>query len=88
MEKKPNCYECVHRGPVAGDAHSCCNNPVAVVTGDAHGIRKGWFMHPFNFDPVWLTSCDGFSNDPKDKTTSEVLADPLGQILSILAKRF
>lgn len=30
------------------------------VEGDPHGIRRGWFMWPFNFDPVWLKSCDGF----------------------------
>lgn len=31
------------------------------VTGNAHGIRSGWFMWPMNFDPAWLESCDGFS---------------------------
>ena len=30
------------------------------VKGDPHGIRSGWFNHPFNFDPVWLEECDGF----------------------------
>lgn len=25
-----------------------------------HGIRNGWFMWPINFDPAWLTNCDGF----------------------------
>lgn len=24
---KPNCYKCIHRGPVPGDAHSCCYHP-------------------------------------------------------------
>lgn len=24
---KPDCYKCVHRGSVPGDAHSCCNHP-------------------------------------------------------------
>jgi hypothetical protein len=26
--KKPNCYACIHRSSVAGNAHSCCNHPV------------------------------------------------------------
>ena len=26
---KPNCYECIHRGSVPGDAHSCCGHPKA-----------------------------------------------------------
>lgn len=30
------------------------------VTGNAHGIKHGWFNWPFNFDPIWLESCDGF----------------------------
>lgn len=34
--------------------------PALRVTAHAHGIAKGWFMWPFNFDPVWLVNCDGF----------------------------
>lgn len=30
------------------------------VVGNPHGIRRGWFNHPLNFDPVWLQSCTGF----------------------------
>lgn len=30
------------------------------VTGDPHGIKNGWFLHPINFDPTWLLTCDGF----------------------------
>lgn len=31
-----------------------------VVRGSLHGIRRGWFNHPYNFDPVWLKECSGF----------------------------
>jgi hypothetical protein len=31
------------------------------VTGNPHGISNGWFHWPFNFDPIWLVSCDGFA---------------------------
>jgi hypothetical protein len=24
------------------------------------GIKRGWFNWPYNFDPVWLESCNGF----------------------------
>ena len=40
--------------------------PIAVtskelnIKGDPHGIRKGWFNFPWNFDPVWLLNCDGY----------------------------
>ena len=30
------------------------------VKGDPHGIQNGWFSWPWNFDPTWLQSCDGF----------------------------
>jgi hypothetical protein len=57
---KPNCYDCEHRRTIPGDCHSSCANTLAKVTGEKHGIKNGWFNWPFNFDPNWLTSCDGF----------------------------
>lgn len=30
------------------------------VTGNEQGISKGWFNWPFNFDPTWLDTCDGW----------------------------
>ena len=30
------------------------------IKGNAHGIACGWFMWPANFDPIWLTACNGF----------------------------
>ncbi len=41
--------------PVQGEPTALIN-----VTGSQHGIRKGWFNWPWNFDPVWLETCDGF----------------------------
>jgi hypothetical protein len=35
-------------------------NKEVTVKGNQHGIRSGWFMHPLNFDPVWLEACNGF----------------------------
>lgn len=80
---KPNCYNCVHRMSIPGDAHSRCNNHSAKVTGNPHGIKSGWFMWPLNFDPVWLQSCDSFSDNPEDKKEITKV-DPLLEILSIL----
>jgi hypothetical protein len=31
------------------------------ITANPHGIRNGWFNWPWNFDPVWLETCSGFS---------------------------
>lgn len=30
------------------------------IKANKHGVNKGWFMWPVNFDPVWLENCDGF----------------------------
>lgn len=31
----------------------------------AHGIANGWFIWPVNFDPTWLTHCEGFTPKPQ-----------------------
>ena len=41
------------------------------VKGNSHGIKSGWFNHPWNFDPVWLEECNGF----KDKNTGMPVQD-------------
>jgi hypothetical protein len=86
-----NCYDCIYRGTVPGDAHSCCRHPFLEGTTDNpvdalfnlitnkdifisaihklqikannHGILKGWFNWPVNFDPVWLENCKGFKEN-------------------------
>lgn len=83
IKMKPNCYKCIHRMLVPGSAHSRCNNMTANVEGDEHGIRKGWFMWPLNYDPTWLVSCDGFSDDPKDKK-AEAKLNPLIELMALL----
>lgn len=57
---KAKCYECAHRRTIPGDCHSSCANRKARVKGNEHGIAHGWFAWPWNFDPIWLESCDGF----------------------------
>ena len=54
------CSNCIYKGNVPGDTHIQCVNYEAKVVGDSHGIDKGWFFWPFNFDPTWLISCSGF----------------------------
>ena len=61
--KDHDCYKCKHRGSVPGDRHSCCLHPRQFeleIQGHPHGIAKGWFIWPLNFDPIWLEACDGF----------------------------
>ena len=55
------CYECKHKRDNAGTCHISCAKPCAEVTGHSHGIEKGWFMYPLDFDPVWMTTpCSTF----------------------------
>ena len=65
MGIKPNCRECEYRENIPGDCHSACANKQAHVEGNQHGINNGWFYWPFNFDPTWLISCDGFKEKEK-----------------------
>jgi len=41
------------------------------IKGNSHGIQKGWFNWPVNFDPVWLESCDGFTEKAGQDKTGE-----------------
>ena len=49
------CYSCKHRRAIYGDCHSRCIRPDKDMTGSEHGIEKGWFAYPWNFDPIWKT---------------------------------
>ena len=62
---KPDCYQCRWRYELPGDCHSGCGNNRAHVTGDPHGVKMGWFFWPYNFDPLWLKTCDGFEEKTK-----------------------
>jgi len=55
------CRQCVHRRNIPGDCHISCANPDPEMTGSEHGMRSGWFMYPFNYDPVWgKKECSNF----------------------------
>ena len=34
------------------------------IKANLHGLKMGWFNWPYNFDPVWLEACNGFT--PKE----------------------
>ena len=58
---KPDCYACKHRRPLLGDCHSACAAPAPVdIAAATHGVKNGWFMWPYNFDPTWLEECSAF----------------------------
>jgi len=30
------------------------------IQANYHGIKRGWFNWPWNFDPTWLENCNAF----------------------------
>ncbi len=63
MGLQTSCYNCVNRRNVPGNTHISCAKPDPAMTGDPHGIRRGWFMYPLLFDPVWRTKeCDNWES--------------------------
>ena len=63
-DMRAECWECVNRRAIAGNAHISCADPDIHMKGKAHGIRNGWFYYPLNFDPVWKDKlCDNFKSE-------------------------
>jgi hypothetical protein len=52
---RSECYGCLYKRDLLGNAHVGCRNPDPAMTGDAHGVAQGWFRYPLDFDPVWKT---------------------------------
>ena len=58
---KNNCYKCKYKRDVPGTVHISCDQPDQAMTGNPHGMRRGWFTYPARFDPVWVAKiCDNF----------------------------
>jgi hypothetical protein len=60
MSKKPKCRKCIHHRTLPGNTQIQCVNTKAKVEAIRHGVRLGWCSWPFDFDPIWLASCDSF----------------------------
>lgn len=72
-ENMVECYDCLHKREVHGNAHISCAKPDPEMTGDEHGIKNGWFCYPILFDPTWKTrACNNFA----EKTISQSCSKP------------
>ena len=61
VEAKKECHFCKYNGGLPGNSHIQCKMPDINMTGDEYGIKKGYFLYPFLFDPIWKTKmCDNF----------------------------
>lgn len=70
-KNKKTCYYCKYRGEVPGSCHTRCELDWGKATheqpeGNEYGKKMGWFMWPWNYDPVWMIGqCKEFIQKPK-----------------------
>lgn len=89
---KSDCYKCAYRRDVPGSAHTRCafdwqKSELSPPAGNEMGIRRGWYLFPLNYDPVWMAEpCPAFSEDADPDKTIEKL-DPLSELIGIMGKR-
>ena len=63
-----NCHNCAYKSNIPGDTHISCRFNWAKSNekppeGNLHGIRKGWYNFPMNYDPTWMIDeCKKFSS--------------------------
>lgn len=55
------CKDCKFKRNVPGDTHISCVRSLNLLSGISnHGVKNGWFMYPYNFDPIWADFCTGY----------------------------
>lgn len=70
-----NCRECIWRIEQPHTHHLACRNIQADVHVNKHGYENGWATWPWNFDPIWITSCDAFVTIEVAKQVYEKIED-------------
>lgn len=73
------CGKCVHQIPIPGNCHIGCANKTATPT---QRRWPGCGVWPLNFDSNTVQSCDGYSEDPKDRI--ERKENPMEELLRLL----
>lgn len=87
---KSKCYECGYKGDNPGSAHIRCSfdwgkSKNKIPKGNHHGITRGWYNFPLNYDPVWMEEeCLSYAKDADAKMIKSK-HDPLAELFSILA---
>lgn len=73
-----NCHNCINERAVPGNAHIACAKPDMNIKGNPHGIKKGWFVYPILFDPVWGEGeCANFESSVSHPVSEAVSRTPL-----------
>jgi len=61
-DMRTECWSCDHMRAIPGDTHIVCAKPDPAMTGDSHGVARGWFGYPLCFDPLWKTKlCNNYT---------------------------
>lgn len=69
MSQEKNCWNCAYKRNIPGNAHISCHfnfkkAELLPPLASQHGIDKGWYMFPVNFDPRWQTEeCKGHAQE-------------------------
>ena len=73
---KQDCYGCIFRERIQGDAHSKCTNEWTKedFKGKTKTLTATWnqwsFSFPTNFDPHWIKRCDKFTSTNAENHTT------------------
>jgi len=81
------CNDCIFKKNVPGSAHfSCSRSSTGVSNVNKHGVEKGWFFFPFDYDPVWAEDCTGYIS--KETNFNEMEKEDLLKFLAIEIMKF
>lgn len=85
-----DCFKCVYHLNIPHNAHISCRynwlkqRNFAPPIASEHGIEKGWYFFPLNFDPIWQQEdCKAFSTTIDQNYFVEQF-DPISILFSIL----
>lgn len=69
------CHSCKFKKEVPGNSHIQCVKPDLNMRGNQFGIKKGWFVYPLLFDPVWKEKeCSNFEVSAVSQPISQAVS--------------
>lgn len=58
-------FASVHRCPPQVDADTAISMGITI---SEHGLRNGWANWPWNFDPIWIKTCNCYEDQKENNT--------------------
>ena len=84
------CHKCAYKGNVPRNSHIRCSLDWSKSyhqppKASEYGTKKGWYIFPVLFDPIWQeTPCQEFSTEKDSDKVSENSSDPYTQLLGMI----